>query len=404
VPSGTAVPADVGPVIVYPQIYDLLAMALMVVLVFAAVLIALAWRLLWERRAQRLREDIAARYAEDSEPTARSKSAWLTAIARAEYFSGAVNRADLVLSLVVLTGLVLATIGLLDRVGLLLGGEPDRLLRLPRGSFAWAWTLSTWVVSFIPVAAMGLLRSAYKNPSLRRKVGILWDVGTFWPRAFHPLAPPSYGERAVPELDQRIRRITEKGGRVVVSAHSQGTALAVAAALQLERATLAKIALVTHGCPLVRLYARAFPAYFGREVLLDLRRQISWHNYYRLTDPIGGPVFGDEDDVRLPDPRTSSYYPGDALPPILGHSGYFDDEDIQACLRRLAAELSQDAGTAQERRDRADEAVPVEQGAVVMTAVEQDEVDSAGRRLGDPPALPGRDDLVVGTGKDEERT
>ena len=51
-------------------------------------------------------------------------------------------------------------------------------------------------------AGLGLL--VYRNDTVRRSVGVLWDIGTFWPRAAHRLAPPSYAERAVPELQTRV--------------------------------------------------------------------------------------------------------------------------------------------------------------------------------------------------------
>ena len=52
-----------------------------------------------------------------------------------------------------------------------------------------------WLVDLaISAFVLGLVavgRRAYRSPALRRSVGIAWDLGTFWPRAVHPLAPPS---------------------------------------------------------------------------------------------------------------------------------------------------------------------------------------------------------------------
>jgi len=57
---------------------------------------------------------------------------------------------------------------------------------------------TTWLIR--------LTRQAFKDGALRRRLGFLWDVGTYWPRASQPFSPPCYAERSVPELTNRIRR------------------------------------------------------------------------------------------------------------------------------------------------------------------------------------------------------
>jgi len=79
-------------------------------------------------------------------------------------------------------------------------------------------------------AMMAFLYSAWSDPTKRRTIGVLWDVGTFWPRSYHPLSPPCYTERAVPELQRRLWWLHDNGGRVMLAAYSQGAALAIPAA------------------------------------------------------------------------------------------------------------------------------------------------------------------------------
>ncbi|MFG2811863.1 hypothetical protein [Streptomyces sp. NPDC048410] len=211
--------------------------------------------------------------------------------------------------------------------------------------------LGSWLigVGFLLFVAWG--RRAYKDASARRTIGILWDVGTFWPRAAHPFAPPCYAERAVPDLTWRTATWTERtGGRLVLSGHSQGSVLVAAAAWQLTPAVRERVALLTYGSPLERLYGRWFPAHFGPAALAALHRDVrGWRNLHRRTDPIGGPVrltagHGPEvDHEPLPDPRAYGRTPEHPLPaPILGHSDYQEDPVFTRERDRLLADLHPD--------------------------------------------------------------
>ncbi|WP_128977616.1 hypothetical protein [Streptomyces roseicoloratus] len=198
-----------------------------------------------------------------------------------------------------------------------------------------AQALGSWMIGFGALLFVTWGRRAYKDASARRTIGILWDVGTFWPRAAHPFAPPCYAERAVPDLAWRMSSWTRRtGGRLVISGHSQGSVLAAAAVWQLSPATRGRVALLTYGSPLERLYGRWFPAYFGPESLRGLHRTVHcWSNLYRATDPIGGPVRVPAEDGRpavdraeLLDPVAYGRTREHPLPePILGHSDYQAD-------------------------------------------------------------------------------
>ena len=88
---------------------------------------------------------------------------------------------------------------------------PSARLEAPRSCPASGTVLATFtaLVGFLVVGLLvTLLRLDYSNTAQRKTIGALWDVGTFWPRAVHPLAPPCYAERAVPEVVDRIRLLT----------------------------------------------------------------------------------------------------------------------------------------------------------------------------------------------------
>ncbi|MFE9241077.1 hypothetical protein [Streptomyces sp. NPDC007007] len=212
-----------------------------------------------------------------------------------------------------------------------------------------AQSTGSWLIGFGFILFVAGGRRAYKDASARRTIGILWDVGTFWPRAAHPFAPPCYAERAVPDLASRMSAWTSTTprGRLVISGHSQGSVLAASAVWQLPDATRPRVALLTYGSPLERLYGRWFPAYFGPGPLLGLHRSVHcWRNLWRATDPIGGPVRIAEDPDPgvdrgpLKDPLAYGRTPRLPLPePILGHSDYQADPAFADARADLLEEL-----------------------------------------------------------------
>lgn len=225
----------------------------------------------------------------------------------------------------------------------------------------WLTTAGSFAVGALILWLITVGRNAYRSPGLRRTVGILWDVGTFWPRAVHPLAPPCYTERVIPDLLDRVRWLAPGDDDVVVlSAHSQGTIIAAALVLQLDPDERGRIRLLTYGSPLQRVYARYFPAYFGSVTLRRVGRVLParkpadqpvgtganwpWRNLFRPSDPIGGAIFyayaisaEDTGDVdwQLMDPDVGPLAGDRAWPRAYGHSDYFRDPAFAAACQLL---------------------------------------------------------------------
>ncbi len=184
---------------------------------------------------------------------------------------------------------------------------------------------------------------------------------------------PATPSGAVPDLTWRMQTWTARiGGRLVISCHSQGSVLAAAAVWQLDRCTRGRVALLTYGSPLERLYGRWFPAYFGPAQLSALHRELHcWRNLWRYTDPIGGPIEppglidahpGDGrppiDRGALEDPLAYGRTHEHPLPaPILGHSDYQADPAFAQERAGLLARLAGD-GVPRPRAKAAGRAAP----------------------------------------------
>jgi hypothetical protein len=239
------------------------------------------------------------------------------------------------------------------------GRRPIALARsgsVPAEMLSFAVNLGTYLIGLSAFALVLIGVLAYRYQRFRRIVGVLWDLGTFWPRAAHPLAPPCYAERVVPELAKRAAWLAAEQGGVILSGHSQGSVLAAATVLQLPPEARARTALLTYGSPLRRLYARFFPAYLSDQVLAEVGAVLTrpdgasgpgqhtprWVNLWRDTDPIGAPVQSPTArDVRLIDPPGFDITPGDTVfPKVDGHSGYQLRPEFGAVVSALTADLT----------------------------------------------------------------
>ena len=217
-------------------------------------------------------------------------------------------------------------------------------------------TASGWLVAGVPIALVFAVRLGLNSPTARRGIGGVFDVLTFFPRRVHPFAPPCYGERAVPQLAWRLGWLTERGGAVVVRAHSQGTAVSAAALLHgVPRPE--RVSLMTYGSPLAVLYERHFPAYFGGVVpavgaALGAERS-RWVHLYARTDVLGCRLAcGSSSHLvqsRVKDPeRWRSVMEGDPPPEPLGHSTYHRHHVADAWAVHLMKVAAGRASTAPE--------------------------------------------------------
>lgn len=235
----------------------------------------------------------------------------------------------------------------------------------PTDTGAPLYQVGSYVLPALALLLVQLVRKGRQGA--RTLASTLWDVFTFWPRRFSPFAVRPYSERAVPELQGRILHHTRDRSDpcpLVLAVHSQGSVLAFAALSPLTSEQLQRVALVTYGSPVSSIYAMFFPAYFGPDEIIALRDKLptlpgglaGWRNFYRRTDPIGGPVFADTDtpaqDTEVLDPfRGPATDLADATPPrerdaapwlrISGHSYYEQEPALKEWVARVRLALDE---------------------------------------------------------------
>ncbi|MFN2517428.1 MAG: hypothetical protein ABR604_00075 [Jatrophihabitantaceae bacterium] len=334
---------------------------------------ALAWASLESRRLARMGADRDPDAVQSGYPTAGGQESVKTV-------AGVWARSaltDKVATALTVTAIPTATVVIGYQAWLVITGRPGSVGLQKLSSFGG--TLGVLATGYFLVQ----LRSALLTTVSRKRFGFLWDVGTFWPRACHPFAPPCYAERSVPEVVTRIRRLIgddvrgaddpayaqeqaeralpqpgdpfEAHSPVLLCGYSQGSPIAVAVLAQLPPTVNDRVALLTLAAPVRRLYGRTFPAYFGPDHLELLRQRLTtqdtvrWRNLVRRSDYIGGwaltkpPVMTDPTtravDHEILDPPV--LWPDDnpSPPPIHRHSDWFPDPQTSPYAEELAAAL-----------------------------------------------------------------
>ncbi|MDN4474555.1 hypothetical protein QQX09_01675 [Demequina sp. SYSU T00192] len=230
--------------------------------------------------------------------------------------------------------------------------------------------LAVWVAFLAPIGwVLTFMRSGSSDGGARRQVGVVWDLVSLWPRAFHPWSPAPYTDTTIPELVDRIGELAKAGGarHIVVSAHSQGAIFSVPVVERILRrppsgakpASLPEtttVSLLTYGQLLDVHYRWLFPRIYNPVRFTELRASLTgdaaadgtprparWLNLYRLTDPLGHPIgcLGELNIENKPtaDPEGPEPYvlETDGRRITMQHSDYQYGAAYQAALKELDA-------------------------------------------------------------------
>ncbi|SFP34342.1 hypothetical protein SAMN05421810_102316 [Amycolatopsis arida] len=268
-----------GPDIRLPQSYALIMVLWGAGLVLAVVLGAIGFAVAVPLRRRRRGIPEVVRMLQTGERERREAA---TAWARASWERKYLHRVVLAVALAMAAG---AGVLLLVRLGV--GTVPS-----------WLDPLYGVGVAALGGLAAGLLRVVYTaatSPERDRHLGAFADLVSFWPRAAHPVVPPSYALKVMPELAARAREhLADPHTRVVLAGYHIGGLLAVIAAgrlvADLPPADRERVGVVTAGAPLQWGYQRAFPAVLPPETLAAVYGSLAgrWRGLCRGTDTFGG--------------------------------------------------------------------------------------------------------------------
>jgi len=362
------VPLAVPQVLIWTPIGQLLWLILVAFGVLACLV------LFARKVSPRLGELFASRVVPDNEVPQRDRARALGARRGAAL----AHRAETLLDVV---GAITSPVALVIVVASM-SGSPPWELDLP--FVGWTRDVATASMYLVVAMSAGLIMlgsQIRRSEQTRKAVGVIWDLTTFWPRAAHPLAPPCYAERVVPELHIRTRWALDKPhampNLVIVSGHSQGSLIALAMVSRLNPVHLSRIRMITYGSQIRALYGRVFPRVFGpdeigyqpttgqpslTDAFPDVPRPVGtvpgpppppvdsfrfrlrtaggdWVNLFRRTDPLGWRVFSDVDsDLDVPVPEVPPDGVGDPGPTVMGHSGYQHTPTYRHAVRRWTHE------------------------------------------------------------------
>ncbi len=293
--------------------------------VVAAALLAGLGALLLLRKPHGGTNDIPDRGAPSGRLPDGADRSWRSEIAAKRSTAWLVHQADWAALLVAVGLWLTAVVSFLLRVHVRFHPRPhvfiDLGIKVPANTSGVLYGIGAYVLVLAPLFVYSLVRRAEGN---RTFISTIWDVLTFLPRRFAPFAVRCYAERAVPECQGRlVYHIGTFHRPVVVSAHSQGSMIALAAIASLPDDYARNVALVTYGSPITTTFGRFFPEYFGNEALAGVLGKLSdpapgiraWRNFYRLTDPIGGPVFEQQTDPDSPGSVPGDTELADPMPP-----------------------------------------------------------------------------------------